>query len=94
LNICLRRAILSRDFRTLLLTLQIAERHCLLHTPACRQAAELMRRAATFAAQQAAKPRPIVPLGPTGLANTVPLPHAAHERLCGDAHARPSSDYL
>jgi hypothetical protein len=50
LHICLRQAALRRDLGTLVAALRVAERCGLLATPACYQAAQLLRRAATFAA--------------------------------------------
>jgi hypothetical protein len=49
LHICMRQAAIRRDLGTLVAALQVAERYGLLDTPACYQAAELLRRAATFA---------------------------------------------
>ena len=50
LHICLRQAARRRDLGTLVTTLRAAERYGLLDAPACYQAAEFLRRAATFAA--------------------------------------------
>lgn len=50
LHICLRRAALRRDLGMLVAVLKAAERRHLLDMPACGQAAELLRRATTFAA--------------------------------------------
>jgi hypothetical protein len=50
LHICLCQAALRRDLGTIVTALRLAERYGLLDTPACLQAAELLRRTATFAA--------------------------------------------
>jgi len=49
LNVCLRRAALQRDLVAMRSALVIGEKHGLLDAPAPRQAAELLRRSATFA---------------------------------------------
>jgi hypothetical protein len=46
LHICLRRAAIRRDLVMLVAALKIAERHRLLDSPACHQAAQLLRRSA------------------------------------------------
>ena len=56
LHICLRQAALRRDLPTLVAALHVAERHGLLDTPACHQTAQLLRRAATFAALPQCEP--------------------------------------
>ena len=54
LNICLRRAAVRRDFGVIRSALLIGEKHGLLDTPSPRQAAQLMRRAALYAATKPA----------------------------------------
>jgi len=49
LNICLRRAAVRRDLGVVRSALLVGERHGLLDAPAPRQAAELLRRSATYA---------------------------------------------
>jgi hypothetical protein len=49
-NICLRRAVVRRDFGVIRSALFVGKEHGLLDAPSPRQAAELMRRAAIYAA--------------------------------------------
>ncbi len=49
LNICLRRAAVRRDLGAIRSALLVGEQHGLLDAPAPRQAAELLRRSATYA---------------------------------------------
>jgi hypothetical protein len=61
LNICLRRAATRRDLGVIRSALLIGEHHGLLDAPAPRQAAELLRRSATFASLPPVVP-PIQPV--------------------------------
>jgi hypothetical protein len=54
LNICLRRAVVRRDFGVIRSALLAGEEHGLLDAPSPRQAAQLMRRAAIYAATKPA----------------------------------------
>jgi hypothetical protein len=54
LNICLRRAVVRRDFGVIRSALLVGEKHGLLDAPSSRQAAQLMRRAAIYAATKPA----------------------------------------
>jgi hypothetical protein len=59
LNICLRRAAVRRDLGVIRSALLVGQQHGLLDAPAPRQAAELLRRSATYASiQSAAAPDP------------------------------------
>jgi len=62
LHICLRHAAVRRDLGTLVAALHLAERYGLLDTPACHQAAQFLRRTATFAALPQCEPA-VVPEG-------------------------------
>jgi hypothetical protein len=62
LHICLRHAAVRRDLGTLAAALHVAERYGMLDTPACHQAAQLLRRTATFAALPQREPV-VVPEG-------------------------------